>query len=141
MGVRPCSRSPRVVGCVMGSSCEFWCKERRACESMVFVSFNPSPPQLGLLTGEIHCLWSRAQGWRRFCASLSKHCLGRIICWKHQLSLLSRLREMVRMCQKSPLVWIALQSAVSCAVTQGLGRLTAGWSKPFGNVTVNMGLR
>lgn len=59
--------------------------------------------------------------------------------WKHQL--LSRLREMVRMCQKSPLVWIALQSAVSCALTQGLGRLTAGWSRPFGNVTVNMGLR
>lgn len=53
MSVRPYSRYARVVGCVMGSSCEFWCKEKRAFESTVFISFNPFPPQLGLLTGEI----------------------------------------------------------------------------------------
>lgn len=66
MSVRPYSRCPRVVGCVMGSSCEFWCKEERAFESMIFLSFNPFPPQLGLLMGEIPLLLEQSPGMEVF---------------------------------------------------------------------------
>lgn len=66
MSVRPYSRCTRVVGCVMESSCEFWCKEKRAFESIVFISFNLFPPQLGLLMGEIPLLLEQSPGMEVF---------------------------------------------------------------------------